>query len=291
MFIIFNRVCLTCRSAAKVDCITNAHSFIEVANSSTLLKNLQMLIALKNYFIQMKKERKTKLTEAIGMRKNSQKYLAQVSQVLQHIVLDVKSKEDHNNFCLAELTNLLESDKRATVPYADKEDELESPCLPELLELLGYTIGDTFETLKEKLARKFNKSYEGNLKSAAVQEKKLSEYKKTIVSVQLFDQDQQQVAAKMEFTRRPEENQPADANRTPAEIQTWAESYLLSVLAFSLSDKIPKPATTSNPPDSQINPTAGTSTSYQGDSNQRMNQTLTNKTRRLDLFFISFKMS
>ena len=280
MFIIFNRVCLTCRSAAKVDCITNAHSFIEVANSSTLLKNLQMLIALKNYFIQMKKERKTKLTEAIGMRKNSQKYLAQVSQVLQHIVLDVKSKEDHNNLCLSELTNLLESDERATVPYADKEDELESPCLPELLELLGYTIGDTIETLKEKLARKFNKSYEGNLKSAAVQEKKLSEYKKTIVSVQLFDQDQQQAAAKMEFTRRPEENQPANSNRTPAEIQTWAESYLLSVLAFSLSDKIPKPATTSNPPDSQINPTAGTSTSYQGDSNQRMNQTLTNKTRR-----------
>ena len=278
MFIIFNRVCLTCRSAAKVDCINNAHSFIEVANSSTLLKNLQMLIALKNHFIQMKKERKTKLTEAIGMRKNSQKYLAQVSEVLQHIVLDVKSKVDHNNLCLAELTNLLESEERATVPYADKEDELESPCLPELLELLGYTIGDTFGTLKEKLARKFNKSCEGNLKSAAVQEKKLSEYKKTIVSVQLFDEDQQQ--AKMEFTRRLEENQPADSNRTPAVIQTWAESYLLSVLAFSLSDKIPKPATTLNPSDSQTNPTAGTSTSYQGDSNQRMNQTLTDKTRR-----------
>ena len=214
--------CLTCGSLAKSDCHSLSHSCIDM--SAVSLKNFEALLTLRNDLKSKVEEGQTKLAEAIEKRREVQNYLSQVAKALKMIAAEVDSLEEENNVLLTELVSLLEGHHHSA------EQQQDEPCLSELMGLLDdCSSQDTIETLRQKLASKYQPQYEDKLALTAARSTELEKQRKTKITVTLLDESNNPFLVC--DTLKEGIKWPVDATETSAQ----RELLLLSHLIFSLN--------------------------------------------------------
>jgi len=151
--------------------------------SAVSLKNFEALLTLRNDLKRKVEEGQTKLVEAIEKRREVQNYLSQVAKALKMIAAEVDSLEEENNVLLTELVSLLEGHH-----HHSAEQQQDEPCLSELMGLLDECSSqDTIETLRQKLAFKYQPQFEDKLALTKARAAELKKEKKTKITVSLFD--------------------------------------------------------------------------------------------------------
>ena len=228
--------CLTCGSLAKSDCHSLSHSCIDM--SAVSLKNFEALLTLRNDLKSKVEEGQTKLAEAIEKRREVQNYLSQVAKALKMIAAEVDSLEEENNVLLTELVSLLEGHHHSA------EQQQDEPCLSELMGLLDdCSSQDTIETLRQKLASKYQPQYEDKLALTTARAAELKKEKKTRITVSLFDESNALIPVCELFQQGFSANTSASVSM-PIKMDLLLLSYITMATNKRLvQQKQPKPST------------------------------------------------
>ncbi|XP_046640762.1 uncharacterized protein LOC124326142 isoform X2 [Daphnia pulicaria] len=209
------------------------------ANSPLKNKNIEDLVKLKEELLKMRDAGTNKLALAIQKRKEIEEHLELVIKSIRAAEEEAIKCHDENNFGLAELISILETNARlgSNTFTLDKETNISSEKDFVLLELLSLVEGSTSEDTAEVLTKKMTESielYERKLTDATAVASKFELRQKTKVQVHLSDERHRpiQTCAWLEEGFR---FQPLDSSLSDAQVKQ--DSLLIYHAVFSALER------------------------------------------------------
>lgn len=202
-------------------------------------KNIEDLVKLKEELLKMRDAGTNKLALAIQKRKQVEEHLKLVIKSIRAAEEGAIKCHDENNFGLAELISILETNARlgSNTFTLDKETNISSEKYFVLLELLSLVEGSTSEDTAEVLTKKMTESielYERKLTEATAVASKFELRQKTKVQVHLSDERHRpiQTCAWLEEGFR---FQPLDSSLSDAQVKQ--DSLLIYHAVFSALER------------------------------------------------------